>query len=140
MDHPRPRFHLAIPVDDLDAARTFYGDVLGCPQGRESDHWVDWDLHGHQVVTHLVADRRAVVHNAVDGDEVPVPHFGLVLDVEAFHQLAERMRSRDVAFVISPHVRFAGEVGEQWTMFVFDPAGNALEFKAFADDAMVFAH
>ncbi|MHB8505697.1 MAG: VOC family protein [Acidimicrobiales bacterium] len=134
------RFHLAVPVDDLAAARRFYGGVLGCPQGRESSRWVDWDLYGHQFVTHLVpggADRVAG-RNPVDGDDVPVPHFGVLLEIEDFQRLVARLRDAGVPFAIEPHVRFAGEPGEQWTMFLFDPAGNALEFKAFADDAAVF--
>lgn len=137
---PRPRFHVAIPVDDLGAARRFYGGVLGCPQGREAETWVDWDLHGHQVVTHLVpaGGGRVAGSNAVDGDSVPVPHFGLLLDVDEFHRLAARLEGSGVRFAIAPHVRFAGQPGEQWTMFCFDPAGNALEFKAFADDSDVF--
>jgi uncharacterized protein len=139
---PRPRFHLAIPVDDLDAARRFYGVLLGCAQGRSAPEWIDWDLRGHQLVTHLVAGDGAtrVAHNPVDGHDVPVPHFGLIVSVEEFHGLAARLGGASVEFVIEPHVRFAGEVGEQWTMFLHDPAGNALEFKAFADDAQVFAH
>ncbi len=140
MSTPRPRFHLAVPVDDLVTARRFYGEVLGCPQGRQSDTWVDWDLYGHQVVTHLVhgAGARVAGSNPVDGDDVPVPHFGVLLDVEHFHELAARLGRAGVAFAIEPHLRFAGEPGEQWTMFCYDPAGNALEFKAFADDAAVF--
>ncbi len=139
-DGPRPRFHLAIPVDDLDSARHFYGDLLGCPRGREADTWVDWDLYGHQLVTHLVPAGRVPVAgtNPVDGDAVPVPHFGLLLDVEEFHRLAGRLERAGVGFVIAPHLRFAGQPGEQWTMFCHDPAGNALEFKAFADDSQVF--
>ncbi len=133
-----PRFHLAMPVDDLVAARRFYGEVLGLSQGRSSDTWVDWNLHGHQFVTHL-APRVERVHNPVDGHDVPVPHFGLVLTVSDFHTLAGRLRAADTKFVIEPYVRFKGEPGEQWTMFLLDPAGNALEFKAFADDAQVFA-
>ncbi len=135
----RPRFHLAVPVDDLDAARRFYGGVLGCAQGRSSSHWVDWDLHGHQLVTHLVPDRQPVAGNSVDGQDVPVPHFGLVLGVPQFHELAETMRAADVRFAIEPYLRFAGQPGEQWTMFLLDPAGNALEFKAFADESQLFA-
>ena len=136
----RPRFHLAIPVDDLAAAARFYGDVLGCPRGRESDVWIDWNLEGHQVVTHLdtTGRERVAVRNVVDKHDVPVPHFGLILGVGRFHALAERLRSADWTFEIEPHVRFEGEPGEQWTMFVLDPAGNALEFKAFADDDQVF--
>ena len=127
-----------MPVDDLDAAREFYGHVLGCPQGRSDATWVDWDLRGHQVVTHL-APVTPRSHNPVDGHDVPVPHFGLILSIEEFHELAERLRAAGTTFVIEPYVRFAGEAGEQWTMFLFDPAGNALEFKAFADDAQIFA-
>ncbi|PJK21736.1 VOC family protein [Mycolicibacterium goodii] len=139
LDSPIPRFHLAMPVDDLDAARKFYGEVLGLPQGRSSDRWIDWNLHGHQVVTHLTPERSRQVHNPVDGHDVPVPHFGLILTVDAFHTLADRLRTAGVTFVIEPYVRFEGETGEQWTMFLLDPAGNALEFKAFADDSQVFA-
>jgi extradiol dioxygenase family protein len=127
-----PRFHLAIPVDDLAAATRFYGDVLACERGRSSN------LRGHQLVTHLApAAPRAA--NPVDGHDVPVPHFGLLLMVPEFHALAERLRTADTAFVIEPYLRFAGQPGEQWTMFLTDPAGNALEFKAFAKDADVFA-
>jgi extradiol dioxygenase family protein len=134
------RFHLAVPVDDLAAARRFYGEVLGCPQGREADLWVDWDLYGHQVVTHLVeaAGDHVAGRNPVDGHDVPVPHFGVLLSIEDFHRLSARLLDAGVEFVIEPHLRFAGQVGEQWTMFLLDPAGNALEFKAFADDADVF--
>ncbi|WP_422744865.1 VOC family protein [Mycobacterium sp. WMMD1722] len=139
LDAPIPRFHLAIPVDDLSAARHFYGEVLGLPHGRSAQSWVDWNMHGHQVVTHLAPERSRAVHNPVDGHDVPVPHFGLILSVDAFHRLAERLRAAGVDFVIEPYVRFEGEVGEQWTMFLLDPAGNALEFKAFADDSQVFA-
>lgn len=137
---PLPRFHLAVPVDDLAAARRFYGDVLGLEQGRESDRWIDWNLHGHQFVTHLAPARATEPdHNPVDGHEVPIPHFGLLLEVEAFHDLAGRLREAGTDFIIEPYLRFEGEPGEQWTMFLTDPAGNALEFKAFADDAQVFA-
>ena len=136
----RPRFHLAIPVDDLEAARHFYGDVLGCPQGRQDATWVDWDLCGHQLVTHLVAGGGGVAgRNPVDDHDVPVPHFGVLLDTGDFHALADRLRAAGTTFVIEPYLRFAGLAGEQWTMFLLDPAGNALEFKAFADDAQVFA-
>ncbi|MER7393998.1 VOC family protein [Streptomyces sp. NPDC000151] len=136
---PIPRFHLAVPVDDLAAARRFYGDILGLEQGRSADTWVDWNLHGHQFVTHLTPERAQRIHNPVDGHDVPVPHFGLVLTVDAFQELAERLRAAGTEFVIEPYVRFAGQKGEQWTMFLLDPAGNALEFKAFADDSQVFA-
>ena len=136
----RPRFHLTVPVDDLEAAARFYGEVLGCPRGRESDIWIDWNLEGHQVVTHLdkTGRQRVAVRNAVDRHDVPVPHFGLILEVDRFQSLAQRLRDAGHLFEIEPHVRFEGEPGEQWTMFVLDPAGNALEFKAFADDDQVF--
>lgn len=133
-------FHLAIPVDDLERARAFYGGVLGLAEGRSADAWVDWNFHGHQVVTHAVpaaAGREPT--NPVDGHDVPVPHFGLVLSVEEFQALAGRLRAAGVGFVIEPYVRFAGEPGEQWTMFLRDPAGNALEFKAFRDPSRLFA-
>lgn len=138
-DSPIPRFHLAVPVDDLDAARNFYGNVLGLSQGRSADRWVDWNLHGHQLVTHLAPSDSSRVHNPVDGHDVPVPHFGLLLSVAEFHRLAERLRTHGAEFVIEPYLRFEGQTGEQWTMFLLDPAGNALEFKAFADDSEVFA-
>lgn len=138
LDSPIPRFHLAIPVDDLEAARRFYGGVLSLEQGRSADTWVDWNLQGHQLVTHLAPAGSRRVANPVDGHDVPVPHFGLILSVVAFHVLARRLRAAGTAFVIEPYVRFAGQPGEQWTMFLLDPAGNALEFKAFADDGRVF--
>jgi extradiol dioxygenase family protein len=140
---PRPRFHLAFPVHDLAAARRFYGEILGCPEGRSAAHWVDFDLHGHQIVAHLAdraADRDAdLMTNPVDGDDVPVPHFGLLLRPDDWRSLADRLVAAGVDFVIEPHTRFEGEPGEQSTMFVLDPSGNALEFKAFADDDQVFA-
>ena len=133
-------FHLAFPVHDLDAARAFYGGVLGCAEGRSSDHWVDFDLFGHQIVAHLDPSARAVaVSNAVDGHDVPVPHFGVVLTMVDWRALADRVTAAGVPFGIPPHIRFQGQVGEQATMFFTDPSGNALEFKAFADDAMLFA-
>lgn len=137
----RPGFHLAIGVDDLARARAFYGGVLGLAEGRSADTWVDWNCYGHQLVTHLVpgAGRVDAGRNPVDGHDVPVPHFGLILSVEDFHALAERVRAAGVEFVIEPYLRFAGEPGEQWTMFFRDPAGNALEFKAFRDEAQIFA-
>lgn len=134
-----PRFHLAMPVDDLDAARRFYGETLGLEQGRSSDTWIDWNLHGHQFVTHLAPRKSERIHNPVDGHDVPVPHFGLVLTVDEFAKLAATLQEAGTKFVIEPYVRFKGEPGEQWTMFLLDPAGNALEFKAFADDSQVFA-
>jgi uncharacterized protein len=135
-----PPFHLAFPVDDLAAARRFYGDLLGCPEGRSAEHWVDFDLHGHQIVAHLAPGSvRNRSTNPVDGEEVPVPHFGLVLPMETWNALADRLKRAGVEFVIEPTIRFAGQPGEQATMFLFDPAGNALEFKAMADPAKLFS-
>ena len=136
-----PPFHLAIPVHDIEAARSFYGEVLGLGRGRSAERWTDWDLDGHQVVTHQVDGHVNAVAgtNPVDGHEVPVPHFGLVLGVERFQELARRLTDAGTEFVIAPYVRFEGEPGEQWTMFFLDPAGNALEFKAFADLEQLFA-
>jgi uncharacterized protein len=136
----RPGFHLAIPVDDLGRARDFYGGVLGLAEGRSADAWVDWNFYEHQVVTHVVpGPRDHAGHNSVDGHEVPVPHFGLILSIPDFHTLADRLRAAGTEFVIEPYLRFEGEPGEQWTMFFLDPAGNALEFKAFRDESQVFA-
>ena len=135
-----PPFHLAFPVDDLAAARHFYRDVLGCREGRSSETWIDFDLHGHQVVAHLDPDHEGRARtNAVDGDAVPIFHFGLILDIERFGELADRLRAKGVDFLIAPRVRFEGKPGEQHTMFILDPAGNGLEFKAFADPAQIFA-
>jgi extradiol dioxygenase family protein len=136
-----PLFHLAFPVHDLAEARRFYGELLGCHEGRSSDHWIDFDFYGHQIVAHLAPERSSLAaRNAVDGDEVPVPHFGVILSMPAWHELAARLRAAGVRFVIEPHVRFQGQVGEQATMFFFDPSGNALEIKAFEDMGQVFAH
>ena len=133
-------FHLAFPVHDLDAARGFYGGLMGCAEGRSSDHWIDFDLYGHQIVAHLdSAARPAGMTNPVDGHDVPVPHFGVVLTMADWQALADRLRGAGVSFGIEPHIRFRGQAGEQATMFFRDPSGNALEFKAFADDAMLFA-
>jgi uncharacterized protein len=133
-------FHLAFPVHDLDAARAFYGGVLGCGEGRSSDAWIDFDLYGHQIVAHLdEAARSAAMTNSVDGHDVPVPHFGIVLTMPDWEALAQRLSEAGTLFGIAPHVRFKGQAGEQATMFFRDPSGNALEFKAFADDAMLFA-
>lgn len=136
-------FHIAFPVDDLDAARGFYHGVLGCPEGRSSAQWIDFDLFGHQIVAHLTpraAPRDAVAgHNAVDGHAVPVPHFGVVLTPGEWSKLAARVEAAGVKFGIAPHTRFAGQPGEQSTMFFYDPSGNALEFKAFADFGQLFA-
>lgn len=133
-------FHLAFPVKDLESTRAFYGDLLGCPEGRAAPDWVDFDLFGHQIVAHVApGELTAAATNAVDGDQVPVRHFGVVLSMTDWHELAQRLKDASVAFVIEPHVRFQGEVGEQATMFFRDPSGNALEFKAFADPARLFA-
>jgi extradiol dioxygenase family protein len=135
-------FHLAFPVDDLEAARGFYGEVLGCPEGRSSEEWIDFDLFGHQIVAHRIegsARGGEAGRNPVDGHDVPVPHFGVVLSPEAWAALADRLKAHGVRFVIEPHTRFPGQPGEQSTMFFHDPAGNALEFKAFADMGQLFA-
>ncbi|HEY8592764.1 MAG TPA: VOC family protein [Sphingomicrobium sp.] len=135
-----PPFHLAFPVDDLAASRRFYGGLLGCPEGRSADEWIDFDLFGHQIVAHLAPEAvRARASNAVDGHDVPVPHFGVVLPMAQWKALAKRLEAAGVEFVIAPTVRFEGEPGEQATMFFHDPAGNALEFKAMADPAKLFA-
>jgi extradiol dioxygenase family protein len=135
-----PRFHLAFSVNDLTAARSFYEGILGCGVGRSDTHWIDFDLHGHQIVAHLdEAKTDQAMSNAVDGDDVPVPHFGLILSWPDWEQLADRLQSVGVTFVIEPHVRFKGLPGEQATMFFYDPSGNALEFKAFQDDSQIFA-
>lgn len=134
-------FHLAIPVTNLDACRTFYKDILGCKEGRSSDHWVDFDFFGHQLVIHFKPkDTDEDLHtNSVDGKDVPVPHFGVVLSWDTFHSFSKHLKSKNVAFVIEPYIRFKGLPGEQATMFFYDPSGNALEFKAFKDMNQLFA-
>ncbi|MGA8940274.1 MAG: VOC family protein [Acidobacteriaceae bacterium] len=136
-------FHIAFPVDDLAAARHFYGTILNCPEGRSSDHWIDFNLFGHQIVAHLkpaaAPNTRSADSNPVDGHEVPIPHFGVVLALSDWKQLAERVRAANIPFIIEPYTRFEGQVGEQSTMFFLDPAGNALEFKSFADLTQLFA-
>jgi hypothetical protein len=135
-----PPFHLAFPVTSLARARAFYGELLGCPEGRSSEDWVDFDFHGHQIVAHLAPEEaRPVAAHDVDGDAVPVRHFGLVLPMPAWQALAERLQAAGTRFVVEPHVRFKGQPGEQATMFLLDPCGNALEFKAFADPSRLFA-
>ena len=135
-----PAFHLAFPVRDLDEARRFYGGLLGCPEGRSSDEWVDFNLHGHQIVAHLAPQECAAVStSAVDGHGVPVRHFGLILEMDAWQALADKLRAAGTKFVIEPYIRFKGEVGEQATMFFLDPSGNALEFKAFENPSALFA-
>jgi extradiol dioxygenase family protein len=133
-------FHIAFPVHDLDAARRFYSEVLECEEGRSSDHWIDFNLYGHQIVAHLAPEKCGVAaHSAVDGHDVPVPHFGVVLEMKEWRALAERLKSHGIRFIIEPYIRFQGQTGEQATMFFLDPSGNALEFKAFADFSQVFA-
>jgi len=136
-----PRFHLAFPVTDLEAARTFYLDVLGCRCGRESERWIDFDFYGHQIVAHLVpvSEHPTAASNPVDGKQVPAMHFGPILEWDTFQQLAQRLRAAGVRFVIEPYIRFQGRAGEQATMFVKDPSGNYLEFKSFRDPEMLFA-
>jgi extradiol dioxygenase family protein len=135
----RPRFHLAFPVSSLAEARAFYGELLGCPEGRSADDWVDFDFHGHQIVAHLAPAEAAAATNVVDGENVPVRHFGLILAPDDWTALAARLQAAGTRFIIEPQTRFAGQPGEQATMFLTDPSGNALEFKAFADEAMIFA-
>lgn len=133
-------FHLAIPVIDLAASEIFYGELLGCEKGRESDGWIDWNFFGHQLVTHLVAEMPTMPsHNDVDNKSVPVPHFGVVLEWPDWQKLSVRLKQAEIQFVIEPYVRFAGQTGEQATMFLLDPNGNALEFKAFKDTTQLFA-
>lgn len=135
----RPRFHLAFPVHDLEAAREFYTGTLGCAVGRESGRWIDFDFHGHQITAHLVEGAAADAVNPVDGDRVPARHFGLILERPAWDALAQKLVQAGAEFIIEPRVRFKGRPGEQATMFVRDPSGNALEFKSFADQSAIFA-
>lgn len=136
----RPRFHLAFPVRDLSDARAFYGTLLGCPEGRSSADWVDFDFFGHQIVAHLSADGAVdKAHNEVDGEQVPVRHFGVILSLPQWHKLVDRLKQSNVEFEIAPDIRFAGLPGEQATFFIRDPSGNALEFKAFEDESRIFA-
>ena len=133
-------FHIAIPVHNLDECRTFYRDVLKCEEGRSSEHWVDFNFFGHQLVIHYKPKSEEDIHaNVVDGKDVPVPHYGVVLPWENFHPFAEELKSKGISFIIEPYIRFEGQVGEQATMFFLDPAGNALEFKAFKDMGQLFA-
>lgn len=133
-------FHLAFPVHDLEQARAFYGDMLGCPEGRSSDHWIDFDLYGHQIVAHLAPDECTPVRSSdVDERDVPVRHFGVVLDMATWEALAEKLSAAGTEFIVEPYIRFKGEPGEQATMFFLDPSGNALEFKAFHSLDSLFA-
>ena len=133
-------FHIAIPVHNLEACRTFYRDILNCEEGRSSDHWVDFNFFGHQLVIHYKAQtNKEVPTNTVDGKAVPIPHYGVVLDWDVFHAFAEDLKQKNIPFIIAPYIRFKGLVGEQATMFFKDPSGNALEFKAFKDKSQLFA-
>ncbi len=135
-----PRFHLAFPVRDLEEARGFYGGLLGCPEGRSSPDWIDFNFYGHQIVAHLSPDEAGHRNtSAVDGEDVPVRHFGAILTLDQWQEMADRLKAAGTQFVIEPQIRFKGLPGEQATLFFLDPSGNALEFKAFADDSMVFA-
>ena len=135
-----PPFHLAFPVHDLAASRQFYGALMGCPEGRSSDEWIDFNFFGHQIVCHLVPRKTSdTPTNAVDGHDVPVPHFGAVLPIAQWQALADKLSAAGTVFIIKPYIRFKGEVGEQATMFLLDPSGNALEFKSFADLGSLFA-
>ncbi|QIE59167.1 VOC family protein [Rasiella rasia] len=135
-------FHLAIPVDSLEPSRTFYRETLGCEEGRSSEHWVDFNFFGHQLVIHIkeVSEEISANNNPVDGKEVPIPHFGVILTMEVFESFAERLRNKEIEFIIEPYIRFKGKTGEQATMFFKDPSGNALEFKAFKNLDQLFAH
>ncbi len=139
MSAARPRFHLAFPVTDIEQTRVFYTSVLGCSVGREAARWIDFDFRGHQISAHLVADAGDTDTNPVDGDKVPARHFGLILDWEEWQQLADKLQHIGTQFLIEPKIRFAGQTGEQATLFLRDPSGNALEFKSFRDDDQVFA-
>lgn len=132
-------FHLAFPVRDLAEARAFWGGTMGCPEGRSAEDWVDFDFYGHQIVAHLAPEREAEASNPVDGHDVPVPHFGIVLEMDEWRVLADRLTAAGVAFAIEPHIRFEGQAGEQATMFFRDPSGNAIEMKAFSDRSKLFA-
>ncbi len=135
-----PPFHIAIPVHNLDECRIFYRDILNCEEGRSSDHWVDFNFFGHQLVIHFKPKSNEDLHtNPVDGKSVPVPHYGVVLDWDVFHNFADYLKNKNIDFIIEPYIRFEGMVGEQATIFFKDPAGNALEFKAFKDINQLFA-
>lgn len=135
-----PPFHLAFPIRDIERTRSFYVDTLGCRVGRESQRWIDFDFFGHQISAHVAPDElRQTVTNPVDGDQVPVRHFGVVLTLEAWEEIRDRLLEKDTSFIIEPHTRFKGEVGEQATMFFLDPSGNAIELKAFKDRNQLFA-
>lgn len=134
-----PLFHLAFPVSNLERAREFYGNVLGCSEGRSSESWVDFNFFGHQVVAHLTSYKSEESSNKVENNDVPIPHFGVILPIEKWQDLADKLAANGIEFIIEPHIRFKGEAGEQATMFFRDPFGNALEFKSFQDLRQVFA-
>lgn len=134
----QPRFHLAFPVSDIEATRRFFVDLLGCAVGREAERWIDFDFFGHQISAHMTDENEAILSNAVDGKQVPVRHFGLILEWSQWEELAEKLRAAQVEFLIEPYVRFEGEAGEQGTFFVKDPSGNALEFKTFRNPRDIF--
>jgi len=138
MTNPLQPFHLAVPVNDLKAAREFYGELLGFEEGRATESWIDWNFFGHQFVTHLRPQKNIKIENEVDGHAVPVPHFGVVLEWQQWHDFAEKLSAAKIKFVIEPYIRFRGKIGEQATMFFLDPSGNALEFKAFKDHSQLF--
>jgi len=140
MQDTMPPFHLAFPVTDLDATRVFFTEILGCSLGRTAPRWIDINFFGHQITAHLVDEIPEVATNPVDGNKVPARHFGAILDMASWKALSERLQAAGTDFLIEPHIRFEGEVGEQATMFFYDPSGNALEFKAFADREQIFAH
>ena len=135
-----PPFHLAFPVRDLEEARSFYAGLLGCPTGRESSEWIDFNLYGHQIVAHLAPGEKTLAVNKVDGEDVPVRHFGVILAWDDWHALADRLKAANTSFIVEPGIRFKGKVGEQATMFFKDPSGNALEFKSFRDPSQIFAN
>ncbi len=140
MSNPLRPFHLAVPVHDISLARRFYGEIMGCAEGRSSDHWVDFDFYGHQFVAHQKEGMKADLHeNPVDGLQVPVPHFGVVLDWDDWEELADRFRKANLNFIIEPYIRFEGQLGEQGTFFLKDFSGNALEFKSFKNMDQLFA-
>jgi len=139
MPNQIPPFHVAIPVDDLESCRKFYGEVLNCEEGRSSEIWVDFNLYGHQLVIHETGEKQNAHFNPVDGQAVPVPHYGVLLEWDDWQALSERLKKHDIKFAIAPYIRFEGQVGEQATMFFYDPAGNALEFKSFKDPSQIFA-
>lgn len=135
-----PRFHLAFPVLDLEKTRSFYKDLLGCTEGRSSEIWVDFDFFGHQITAHLYSGEEGIIStNPVDGENVPIRHFGAILEWEEWHKLAERLQKEEVEFLIKPQIRFRGKAGEQATLFIKDPSGNVLEFKSFQDQSQIFA-